>query len=513
MNLRSVAVVATGTLASRILGLLRDVLVFVVLGASAFGSAFVLAFTIPNLARRLLGEGALTSAFIPVFSRFVASGDEEQARSLANAVLTRLTGALCLLTLLGMAGAFAATTLLGVPTFRWWLGGQLTIVLLPYMILVCAAAVPTAVLNVLGCYRVTSLSQVWLNLAMIASLAIAGLAFPGDLVAGVLAVAAGVLLGGVLQLLAPTVGAVRQGYRPALVTSAVTGIDAVRGLFLPALAAASVMQVNSAVMRFLAFAVDEAAASVIYIANRLIELPLGLFVISVVTVAFPSLARLEAAGDRAGFGVLFRGALLQILAISLPAAAGLIMLSEPILVVLFEWGRFDAAASAYTADVLRVLAVGLPAFAVSTLAVRAMHAVSDMRSPFRLAVVVLILNAGLGVALMRPLGATGLAVASVVAFGLHAGGMLGLLERKNLLQWTAAAWRDVAIMALGTAIVATLAFGIDAACVHLVDNRKGAALTSVIVAIPVAVAVYGGLLAALRVDALLAWLRAVKGRV
>lgn len=415
LRLRHIATVSGATFASRISGLLRDVFIYAQLGAGLLNSAFIIAFTIPNLFRRLLGEGALSSAVVPVFSGVLSKADREGAFAFFNRVITRLASLLIVISLIVMG--VAGMTLLFTPPDqnRARLGLELGILLFPYVIPVCLAAIFAAGLNVLRHFAVPAVTPILLNLCMIAVFAF------GIFVAGasgktaVIFLSLGVLFGGALQLLAPAAVLWRYGWRPHIDFSADPALTRLWQLFLPALAGAAILQVNLLVSRGLAYGLSEEAVSLLYLASRLIEMPLGMFTIAVATVVFPVIAGYFASGDHAGFRHAFREGLMLIMAISLPAAVGLVFAGRPILSLLFEWGAFTAEDVRRTVPVLAVYALGLPLYSAATLYTRALHAAHDMRTPARIAGWNLLINLILSLLLMVPLGVSGLALANVLA--------------------------------------------------------------------------------------------------
>lgn len=410
--LGKVVMVAGATVGSRVLGLLRDILFFAALGTSLYSSAFLLAFTLPNLFRRLLGEGALTSALIPVFSRTLEKRGPAEAHALFNQVLTRLLVLLGVISMLGSGVLFALSrTLAGG---RWSVGAELAAVLLPYLLLVCVAAILAAALQVLKRFGIAALSQVWLNLCMIGALALGwwqGME-PAKLVWWLVG---GVMLGGLVQVLAPMWQLQRQGWQPRLDWQRSEALQRVGVLMLPGLAGAAVMQVNQLVSRLLAYRLDQAAVAELYLANRLVELPLGVFVIAVATVLFPELSQHAARQAWGAMGEAYRRGARLILAITIPAAVGLVTLREPILQVLFVRGEFTRQDAQATALPLAVYALALPMYALATLAVRAFHARENMRTPVWAALINMALNAVLSILLMGSLGTVGLALAGVIA--------------------------------------------------------------------------------------------------
>ncbi|MFP4541205.1 MAG: lipid II flippase MurJ, partial [Opitutales bacterium] len=325
---KQVSSVAGVTMASRVLGLARDVLLFAGLGAGPYLSAFVVAFTLPNLLRRLLGEGALTSAMVPVLAHLSETEGRASAFSVLNRVLTRLSFFLLALVLVGALGLGAFATWPALAT-HWRLAGGLSALLLPYGLFICAAAVLAAQLNVLQRFVVPALSPIWLNLVMIGTLAAGLLWVPGEQERVVL-LCLGVLAGGLLQALVPAWALAREGWRPAVDAQRGGALDEIWRLLLPGLLGGAILQVNLLIARLLALGIDDTAASILYLANRLVELPYGVFAVALTTVAFPGLARAVARADRAGFGEAYERGRNLIMLITLPAAVGLFLLAEPI---------------------------------------------------------------------------------------------------------------------------------------------------------------------------------------
>ena len=414
---KNIFVVSLSTVGSRLLGLLRDVLVFATLGASLWNSAFILAFTLPNLFRRLLGEGALTSAVVPLFSEKLETEGRTDAFRFLNQVLLRLFLILLLVVGLGMCALTCLSNSSWIPK-QWSLGADLAVWLLPYTLFICLAAIICAGLNLLGRFAAASSTPIVLNLAMISALS-AGLWYDAEVSRVVHWLCMGVLIGGFFQLLLPSIDLVRQGWRPRFAPYSSTTMTELRKLFLPGLMGAAILQTNIRVSRLLALSLDESAVSVLYLASRLMELPLGVFTISVTTVFFPLLAKALSAGDDQAFCSSFLQGLRLIVGISLPAAVGLCVLGGPIIECLFRWGAFKETDVSSTVPLLAIYGFGLPFYSVATFVTRGLHASKDMRTPVRIAGYCLIINSLLGLILMQFIGAAGLATATVLAAIAH----------------------------------------------------------------------------------------------
>lgn len=418
-NLRNIGVVSFFTAGSRVLGLFRDMLMFALLGAGIWNSAFLVAFTVPNLFRRLLGEGALTSALVPVFSRVLENEGRSEGFRFFNQVFFRLCLLLLVLVGFGILGLSLAGYLDWLPE-RGRLGAELSSILLPYMWFICLAAILSGGLQCLGRFAAAAVTPVLLNLTMISAL---GLAWYLNLneQGTVYWLCGGVLLGGLLQMILPGLDFMKQGWRPQPDRGRSKALGQLWTLFLPGLLGAAILQVNILVSRLLAFSLDEASVALLYLSSRLMELPLGIFTIAVVTVYFPLLAKLAGGDDRAAFGQSFNEGLRLILAITIPAGVGLTVLADPILRLLFEWGAFDRTDVAATRPLLIIYALGLPLYSVATFSARGLHACQDMVTPVRVALVCLVSNALLGLILMQFIGASGLALANVLSASIQAG--------------------------------------------------------------------------------------------
>lgn len=483
---RRISEVAGWTLLSRILGLLRDILLFACLGTGALNSAFLLAFTLPNLFRRLLGEGALTSSSVPVLSAVLEKEGEAAATALFNAILGRLALGLMGLQLLGLPLFMAVEWIPGLAD-RWYMGAKLSQMLFPYMWFICLGALACGMLNVLGRFGLSAMNQVWLNLTMIAAMLVGMTLYPEDGWSRVLLISAGVLLGGVLQFGAPLAGLGRLGWRPRELLAPHPELGKVLRLFLPGLLGAAIFQINILVSRFLAFSLDDTATGLLYLAGRLVELPLGVFAIAVTTVVFPELARLSARGSQAEFAEAFTRGLSFIFMITLPAMLGLMLLAQPILGFLFQWGLFEGRDVQAAVPVLIASTAGLPFFAWSTFLTRAWYARQEMRVPVYLAAVNLVLNLVLGLILMRIWGAVGLALGNALSAMVHCFALQAFLPGQTL---KAGSLRSHWAMVTGLLVLGVICLGGQAVLPLMGLAGKLHDLAVVAVLIPVGVVAY-----------------------
>ncbi|MBI5380887.1 MAG: murein biosynthesis integral membrane protein MurJ [Opitutae bacterium] len=424
-SLKNISIVSVATMASRVLGLLRESQTMAVFGRCALTDAFYTAFTLPNLFRRLLGEGALTAALVPTLTAELEERKREQALTLVSQVASWLfvvsgvivgLGILVLLqaeTLAGLAGRWGVDAATGA---RWVQTAQLMIVLFPYMMLVCAAAAFSAALQTLERFLEPALSPIWLNCAMIGLLWFSGV---GDAAGGDVRrmywLCAGVLLGGVMQLVVPAGALMREGWRPRFDLRLSAPVRAILRLMGPTVFGSAIYLINMAVSRFVGLSLDEKAATALQLATRLMELPIGVFAVAVSTVVFPLISRYAVQENWTGLGEAYRRGMRLILVINIPAAIGLVALAEPTVRVLFQHGKFTASDTAAMVPVFAAYAVGLPFFSFVNLALRAFYAQKDTATPVRAAMVSFAVNLGLSLALMGPLGTVGLALASSAA--------------------------------------------------------------------------------------------------
>ena len=412
-------IVSLATVLSRVLGLGRDVLTFAIFGTSALHSAFQFAFTLPNLFRRLLGEGALTAAMIPVLSEEVEEKGKEGSWDLVNQVMCWL----CLLAMVLVGLAWILFSLLPLWSGldqRWYDGAALARILFPYLIFICLAAMLASALNVLHRFAIPALSAVWLNLSILIFLGLGSWFIVETPEQRMHFLCAGVLVGGFLQFLIPALALRREGWRPAWNFRKTTRLREIAWLMIPGLAGTAIFQINVVVSRSLAFSLDSGAVSILYLANRLVELPLGVFAIAVSTVIFPLLSRDAARQDTAAMQRSFVLGLRMNLLLTLPAAAGLAVLHEPILIALFQWGSFGPEQVALTGPVVAVFALSIPGYAWATYTTRGFYALKNTRTPVKIAGLAFLLNVALSLFFMRILGVMGLALANVLSTTIQA---------------------------------------------------------------------------------------------
>jgi putative peptidoglycan lipid II flippase len=507
-SLKDIGLVAGFTVVSRVLGLVREVATAAVFGTSALNSAFVSAFTLPNLFRRLLGEGALTGAFVPTLTHELEQNRREGAFRLVSKVASWLlvaTAAVVAVAVVALTQAdllIAAAERAGLSSAtgrRLLLGADLAVVLFPYMVFVCLAAAFSGACQVLGRFAEPALSPVWLNLVILAALGL-GAWWAWDEPARMGLLCGAVLLGGFLQMAVPAAVLWREGWRPAFDLRPDERVREILRLMGPTVVGSAIYLVNIAVSRFVGLSLNDSAAAVLNLATRVMELPIGVFTLAVATVVFPLIARHAARGEFGELTTAYHRGLRLILLIAVPSAAGLVVLSEPITRLLFERGAFAARDTALMTPVLAAYALGLPFVSFTSLALRGFYALRDTATPVRAAGLSFVVNLALSLLLMGPLSTVGLALASTVAVVVQAAYLQHHLARR-LDGFSLVGLRPTLLrIAAGAALMAAFAFAADRGLGALGLPGKAADWIAVLGVIPAAAALYGAVLWRLRVE-------------
>lgn len=420
---RAAGVVASATLLSRLLGYARDMAIAWVFGAGLHSDAFIAAFRIPNLLRRLFGEGAFSMAFIPVFSETLAEKGRVEAMKLAATVLRYLFSILVVMSVLGI---WVAPVLVRAVAPGFWddpekflLTLHLTRIMLPYLFFVGMLALAMGILNGVGVFAPPAMAPICLNLTMLAAVGL-GWFLASDSTGRAIWLAAGVLIGGLIQLglQVPFLG--RSGLKPGLGSWRLhSDLLRISRMLLPAVFGTAVFQINILVGTLLGSLLGDGSVSYLFFADRLVQFPLGIFAMSAATASLPSFSRQAGQGDMDGLRRTLDYGLRHVLFVMFPAMAGLMVLGEPIVALLFEHGAFGREASELTAQALLWYASGIWAVAAVRVAVPVFYALGDTRSPVMAAVASLAVNAAVGAALMVTMGHKGIALGTSLASVLN----------------------------------------------------------------------------------------------
>jgi putative peptidoglycan lipid II flippase len=424
---RSSAVVGSATMVSRLMGLLRDVVMANLIGANGNADAFFVAFKIPNFLRRLFAEGAFAQAFVPVLADTREKGGFAAVRELVDRVAGVLGGTLLLLTVLAiMASPLVATIF--APGFlrdpaKLALTGDLIKLTFPYLLLISLTGFAGAILNSYQRFAIPALTPVLLNLCLIAS----ALWFAPHFEEPVVALALGVLVAGFAQLLfqVPALAGIGLVPRPRWAPRH-EGVKRILLLMIPALFGVSVSQINLLLDTVLASLLPTGSVSWLYYSDRLTELPLGVFAIAIATVILPTLSGQRARADDPAFANTLAWAIRSVLLIAIPATLALAVLAEPVLATLFQYGAFSEGDRMMAAASLRAYTLGLGAFMLIKVLAPGFYAREDMRTPVRIGIIAMGANMILNVAFVLPLmwwfnlGHVGLALATSVSAWLNA---------------------------------------------------------------------------------------------
>jgi putative peptidoglycan lipid II flippase len=412
-----------GTFTSRILGLLREIMIAAYFGATAKLDAFNIAYTISNLSRQLLAEGALSAAFVPVFSKVLSEKNKENALSLARQAMSVLMIAAFIVTAIGIALSPILVNLMapGFGKESSILTTNLTRLLFPFLFIISIAALVMGMLNSLGSFFVPSLAPAFSNLSFLLVLPFLIPIF------GIYGLVIAVLIGGVFNLLSQwlwskQMGAVLLPEKPDLNEP---NLKKMMQLFLPYAMGLSLNQVNPILSRMFASFLEEGAISALNYANRIIQLPLGLFVIAVSQAVLPQLARISKSNVHE-FRETLSDALRFILFIVLPVTIVSFICSEEIVHLLFVRGAFGEEAWSATSIALKMSILGLPGMACATVIMRGLYALGLAKGAFYNTLVSVECTLVSSLILLKPFGLAGLAIAPSIAFTIAS--IAGILQ-------------------------------------------------------------------------------------
>ena len=477
---RKVSLIGVLTTLSRVLGVIRDSVCAAYFGAGMVWDAFSFAFRVPNLFRKLFGEGALRAAFIPVLSDYQSNKDWQEARRLAGTVFCGLGLVLLALLLLGESFVLLAPYFTAF-SVRWRLTLGLTAIILPYMLFVCMTAFVASVLHTLKHFAAPALAPVVMNICWIAAVLIFAPLVSPEPTGQILVVAWGIVLAGVLQLVLQ-LGVLRKlGFKWIFgLRFRHPGLRKIAASMLPMLAGLAAFQLNVLLDGVIAITLSApegaesfralgmnirypmtvGANSVLYYGSRLMQFPLGVFGIALATALFPRLSDRAAEEDWEGFRGSFSQALAGVIFIGIPAAVGLAVVGPPVIDLLFERGAFTAEMGRRTASVLLAYCGGVWAFCGYHVLTRSYYSADYMATPAKMAGGAVVINLLLNLTLIWWWGEAGLAAATSVTF-ISQAGILYLtlpshlrLRDHSLLGSTL--WKSV----LATVLMTAVTFGV-----------------------------------------------------
>nr|WP_275424172.1 murein biosynthesis integral membrane protein MurJ [Vibrio sp. MMG023] len=468
--LKSGMIVSAMTLISRVLGLVRDVVVANLMGAGASADVFFFANKIPNFLRRLFAEGAFSQAFVPVLTESHAQGDMDKTRELIARAAGTLGVIVSIVTILGVLGSGVVTALFGFGWFLDWMHGgpaaekfELASVMLkitfPYLWFITFVALSGAILNTLGKFAVSSFTPVFLNVMII----LAAWFISPQMSQPEIGLAIGVLLGGLVQFLfqipflikAGVMVKPKWGWRDP-------GVVKIRTLMIPALFGVSVSQINLLFDTFIASFLQTGSISWLYYSDRLLEFPLGLFGIAIATVILPALSRKHVDAHSEGFAHTMDWGVRMVTLLGIPAMLGLMALAKPMLMVLFMRGEFSPQDVHQASLSLLAYASGLLNFMLIKVLAPGYYSRQDTKTPVKYGIIAMVTNMVFNAIFAYFYGYVGLAIATALsAFvnmallyrGLHIAGVYQVTKRTVFF--------IVRLMVAGGAMVAAILWQLE----------------------------------------------------
>ncbi|AVX02771.1 putative lipid II flippase MurJ [Maritalea myrionectae] len=453
---KNFASVGGATLLSRILGFVRDIMMAAILGAGPVTDAFVAAFRLPNMFRRILAEGAFNTAFIPLFAKALETEGDEAAKNFAKNIISSLIGLLLVLTLLAEIFMPQLVMVLA-PGFqenpeKYNLTVLFARICFPYLACMSIMAAYAGILNSLRRFLAAALAPVLLNVVMVGCLVALAFTRPEIEQSGFwLSIA--VLGGGVAQVGMIIFALVRTGFLPPLSLPKIDkDLRRFWTLAVPAIFTGGVTQINILVGTNIA-SNEASAVSYLYYADRLYQLPLGIIGIAIGVVLLPELSRRLKANDLDGAAQVQDQSMLFAMLLTVPAAVALFVIAEPIIKTLFEYGAFSAFAAEQSAMALAVFALGLPSFVLAKILQPAFFARENTATPALFAVVTVAVNIGFSLALFPAFKHVGIAAATTIAGWTNVVLLAGGLIRNKQLSLTQSTRDKLLLLGLGAALM------------------------------------------------------------
>ncbi len=449
------------TLLSRFLGLARDILMAAKFGTGYVFDAWAMAFRLPNMFRRLLAEGAISAAFLPEFTRRVRGKGREEAFVLLRVTTTYLLLAALGLTLVIIVLAEPLAYVLCGKYDRQAAGFLLLVrlirIVFPFLVFISLAALYMGVLNSFGHFTLPALAPAAFNICWIAGILFLCPLLGPSLEGMIIGVALAVLGGGLAQFVMqwPKIKSYGFSFGFSLDWRQPGFLEICR-LMLPVLAGVAVMLLNIMVTSSLALRSGAGNFSALFYADRLAQLPLGVYAISFATVSLPLLSRHAGIEDWRSVCGVFRRGLRHVFYMILPAAAGLMLVGRPLISLLFQHGRFSGAAVDNTYGALVFLALGLPFFSVQRLVLQLFYALQEVKTTVLVGFASVVVNLGLGLALIRPMGVAGLALAISASAAFNFFVLCHLAGKKVGTLMDGHSWGAVARIVVATAVMALL---------------------------------------------------------
>jgi len=491
--LRFAGTVGFWTLASRILGFVRDILIARFLGTTGVVESFFVAFRFPNLFRRLVAEGAFTAAFVPMFSKKLEKEGRQAALKFGDEALSLLVTFLLLFTVLCelFMPSIMAVVARGFLVEHPENFGPTVLyarIMMPYLLCMALLALYSGILNSIHKFAAAAAAPILLNIVLIAGLFGARQYFetPADMLSW------GVVIAGVGQLVWVAISAQRAGVALRFpIPRFNPDTKRLLKIMIPGAIGAGVMQINLLVGTMIATYLPDGAVSFIYYADRVYQLPLGLIGIAIGTALLPSLSRMLARDGDAAMNQFNRAIEISMF-LTLPAAVALMVVPGPIITVLFERGRFDAASTEATTWTLLAFATGLPAYVLNRVLTPGFFARHDTRTPLYYAAVGVVANIVLSLVLILPLSYVGIALATSISAWINVGLLTWTLRRRGHLKLDAGIKRRLPRSLLASLLMGAALFGIVLLIAPFFQERLPLKITGLAVLVLGGMVVYFG---------------------
>lgn len=456
---RSAFVFSSMTLISRLVGFLRDMVIAHIFGATASTDAFYVAFKIPNLFRRLFAEGSFSQAFVPVLAEYKMKRPVEAMKNFINHLLGNLIFILGLTTLMGIVFAPFWVNLFAPGWARHTGQFELAVTLLritfPYLFFISLTAFVASLLNTYQYFAIPAFTPVFLNLVMI----MAALYFSHFFHPPILALGWGVFVAGIIQFTfqLPFLKKIQLRLQPRLSWKD-PGVKHVLKLMLPALFGVSLAQLSILIDTLFASFLNAGSISWLYTSERLMEFPLGVFGVALSTVILPHLAKQVAANLSRDYSETLQWAIRAVWAIGLPASVGLIILAGPLIVTLFNYGKFTVLDVEMTRKSLMLFSIGIPFFMLIKILSAGFYSQQNIKTPVKISALALAINIALNFILIFPLKHAGLALASSLAAVVNAASLFFILKKNHFYQASDSSYVGIVKIILANAGMAILLF-------------------------------------------------------
>ena len=441
--IRSSSIVSAMTFVSRILGLVRDFVIARLFGANELTDAFLVAFRIPNFFRRLFAEGAFSQAFLPILAETKANQNDQEVQLVINHIATKLLSVLMIVTLIAVILAplvifiFAWGFYFKDDSSQFHLASEMLRITFPYLLLISLTALSGSILNTYDNFTVPAFTPVLLNIALILS----AIYLSQFLNNPIMALAWGVLIGGVLQLAFQVPFLRRIKKLPKLKFGHHKTLDTLKKRMLPALFGVSVSQINLLVDTMIASTLIAGSVSWLYYSDRLLELPLALIGIALATVALAKLSNFYALKDTKNFISTINKALFIAIILGFPACLGLVLYSKELIITLFQYGEFDINSAINTSYSLQAYGSGLMAFIAIKILASIFLSRGDTKTPVKAGIVAMISNIILNLILVQFFGHIGLAAATSISALLNALILYFYLNKKSIYKFDTALYK------------------------------------------------------------------------